>query len=563
MNMITIRSKYLAIINIFLILSGCAMRQPPGGGPVDKTPPKVVRTFPLSDSLNIPLGLGHIDIVFSERMNQATLAKNLFISPPLNYETDWEGWDAVTLLLSDSLQPERTYVISVATGMEDLHKNKMAESFQFAFSTGSQMDRNKIQGRVFSGDTQYPFRIFAYELSDSLLFDPTKQEPDYISMAGTDGFFELNFMKNGRFRILAVDDMNGNLLLDANSEFFGITSRDAYLTGNNSIVRGLNFRVTSMDTLAPLAQMVRPMNNTYLQLRFSEPVIKPVVTICDSITGDTLPVLKTEPNAEFKNILDIFTARQDSGKTFRLDIPAVSDSAGNTSDSAYTFFFKTSLAVDTTTFRLQAFLPKDSTKNRPPAVRVCLDFSRPVDSLSLVRAFHLLSTDSSEVDGNWISRSVTEACFAPLALLEPDSSYLAILDMSQVRDLWGKALADSQASHYFSIVSSRELGSISGRVTGTDSLGTAVYVQCHPLNKKGNWRTVLADKTGTFRFVNLPEGKYKLRIFVDSDGDKKYSFGRLQPFRFAEPFRVLSDTIKVRKRWESSDVRIPLPDGVQ
>ncbi len=530
---------------------------------MDKTPPKVIQTFPQSDSLNIPRTLDHIEIVFSERMNQATLAKNLFISPPLSYETDWEGWDAATLLLADTLQPERTYVISVATGMEDLHKNKMAESFQFAFSTGSKMDRNKIQGRVFFENIQHPFRIFAYELSDSLNFDPTKNKPDYISMAGIDGFFELNYMKNGQFRILAVDDRNGNLLLDANTESFGLTSRDVYLEGNNSSVLGLNFRITSMDTVAPAVQMVRPINDSYLQLRFSEPVLKPVVTIHDSATGDILPVLKTEPNTEFKNILDIFTVRQDSGRTFRLDVPAVTDSAGNVSGSGYTFFFNGSLLVDTTIFRLKSFLPKDSTENSSPGVNVCLNFSRPVDSLSLMQAFHLWRTDSSEVKGKWNYRSAGEVCFVPLSPLQPDSSYRAWLDMKQVSDLWGKALADSQVSHYFSIVSSRELGSISGRVPGADSLSRPVYVQCHPLSKKGGWRTVEADKTGTFQFENLPEGKYKLRVFVDSDSNKTYSFGRLRPFRFAEPFRVLADTVRVRKRWESSDVYIPLPDGVQ
>ncbi len=535
------------------------MRQPPGGGPIDKTPPQVIGTVPASDSLFVPPDLARIEILFSERMNQATLRNNLFISPPIDYDPEWEDWDAVRLLLSDSLLPERTYVISVAAGVEDLHKNKMAESVQFAFSTGKQMDRNRIQGRLFSKDDRHSFKIFAYLLSDSSSFNPFKNKPDYISMTGKDGAFELNFMKNGRFRILAVHDMNGNLLLDAASEAFAIAPYDVNLIANMSRIQGVNFRPATMDTIAPFAQMVRPVNNSYLQVRFSEPVLSPEISICDSITGDTLPVLNTVPNAEFKNILDVFTVRQDSGHTYRLDIPFVSDSAGNVFDSAFTFAFNASAADDTTGFRLEAFLPKDSTKNRSPGTRVCLRFSRPVDSLSLVQGFHLLQADSSEVNGTWRYRTAAEACFRPENHLHPDSSYRALLDMRRVRDLWGKTLADSMASHYFTIVSSRELGAVSGWVSGSDSLGLPVYVQCRALGKKGKWRTVKVGKKGSFRFGNLPEGKYKFRVFIDADSNKTYSFGKLQPFRFAEPFRMFPDTIKVRKRWESSDVRIPLP----
>lgn len=558
----------LIVLALFLFLSiflfsGCAMRQPPGGGPQDKTPPSVIRTFPLPDSLNIAPDLDHIEIVFSERMNQESLTNNLFISPPLEYESNWEDWDDVVLLFDDSLQADRTYVISVASGMEDLHKNKMAESFQFAFSTGSQMDRNKIQGRIFTDETSRTFNLFAYELSDSLGFNPFNRKPDYISMTGNDGTFELNFMKNGQFRILAVDDMNGNLRLDAATEAFGIASRDVRLAGNSSDIRHLDFRITSMDTTAPVVQMVRPVNHSYLQLRFSEPVLLPEsISIRDSLSNDTLPVLQQLANAEFKNIVDIFTAVQDSNRTYRVEIPAVQDSVGNRTDSSNALFFKGLATTDTTTFRLKTFLPKDSSKNLSPGTAVCLQFSKPVARASIVQAFHILRKDSSEVNGSWHFRSAYEICFKPLSLLQPDSSYRAGLDMGRVRDIWGKPLADSLVSHYFTIVSSRELGSVSGRVLGSDSLELPVYVQCRPIGKR-SWRTVQAKKNGAFQFVNLPEGKYEFRVFVDTDRNGSYSYGRLLPFRFAEPFRMQSDTIKVRKRWESSDVGLTLPEKGQ
>jgi len=539
------------------------MRQPPGGGPIDKIPPRVVQTDPQPDSLRIPKDLQRIRIYFSERMNQASLSKNLFVSPPLQYTIEWPDWNEAELLLNDSLLANRTYVISVASGVEDLHRNKMAESYQFAFSTGNDMDRHMISGRVYSDKTGYPYSVFAYVLPDSTVFNPFADEPDYITMSGGDGRYKLNYLKGGKFRILAVDDMNANFLLDGSMESFGISFRDARLDSEITAVAGIDFRISRLDTTPPEVQNVRPQNSTTVQLRFSETVIPTIfsgISGKDSLSGDSLKLLRIAYNKEFKSVLDIFTVPQDSGHTYALHIPALADSNGNRFDSTETLYFHALGKIDTTRFQLDAFVPKDSAIQQLPDTKICFRFSKAVDPQALENSFSLFTNSAVSIPGRWSFPSAYAACFIPLQTLKPDSSYRAVLQLSEVRSVWGKVLADSVASHYFTLISSRELGAISGRVAKMDSLNAPVYLQCVPLRKGVAGTTVRVRGDGRFIVPNLAEGKYTLQGFRDTDRNGRYSFGSLRPFRFAEPFHFAEDTIKVRKRWETENSRLVLPE---
>jgi hypothetical protein len=62
-----------------------------------------------------------------------------------------------------------------------------------------------------------------------------------------------------------------------------------------------------------------------------------------------------------------------------------------------------------------------------------------------------------------------------------------------------------------------------------------------------------------FQFTQVLEGKYKLMGYIDLDMDGKFSAGNLYPFKYSEPYYVSNDTLRVRKRWEISDVKFSIP----
>ena len=81
--------KIILVLLLFIVLFDCAKQGVPGGGPMDEEPPLVIKTIPQTDSIGIPLNLTEIYIEFSERMNEGSLSKAIFISPPcLLYTSD-------------------------------------------------------------------------------------------------------------------------------------------------------------------------------------------------------------------------------------------------------------------------------------------------------------------------------------------------------------------------------------------------------------------------------------------------------------------------------------------
>jgi len=187
----------------FLIIVKCATKGRPGGGPVDKTPPEIIYTFPSIDSLGIK-NLEEIQVHFSERMDENSVQKALFISPTLDYEIDWSGGDELTLEISpDSLRQNQTYVITIGSGAQDSRRNKMTSSFQFAFSTGDYLDQGKISEKIFELKKNDVMYIYAYEYSENDTIDPRYQTARFLTQSGEKGHFQLNYLPLKNYRIFA------------------------------------------------------------------------------------------------------------------------------------------------------------------------------------------------------------------------------------------------------------------------------------------------------------------------------------------------------------------------
>ena len=554
--------RYCLFFLFILVLSNCATRKAPGGGPVDRIPPQIISTFPNSDSLNVSPQISEIEILFSERMDQSSLRKNVFISPPLEYEIEWDNWEGVNLLLKDTLIKDQTYVISIASGVQDLQKNSMASSYQLAFSTGDYLDKNSIDGTVFGLGRDKTVNLFGYILSDTAQFTPEKRKPYYISKTGKQGRYQLSYLKNGTYRILAVDDANYNLLLDASYETVGIPYRDVILDTTQSRFSGLNFQMTQLDTTAPQLIGVRPQFNNLMQVRLSEPVVNDIIssiTVMDSASADTLHIKDIRIDQEFDNIMLCYTEPMDSNATYKLQISHLQDSLQNTNDTIPEWFFQPSSKIDTSSFKLMDHQPKDSVKNISTRTQIELEFTHPVDRASIESAHSLVSIKEIQVHGTWEFPNSKMAIFNPSPGLEPDSAYNSILNLNEVTNVWGKVLADTVHSYYFSIVPSRDLGEISGKIDSKKTLTDPVYLNLRPLKRGQKSFTRKIEGSDKFRFTNLPEGNYLLNGFIDQDGNGRLSKGNLFPFSHSEIFHSSTDTIAVRKRWEKQDIKFYLP----
>ncbi len=167
----------------FLLLS-CAGQVAPTGGPPDRTPPAIVRTFP--DSNAVRVSTKEIVLEFDKYVDRRSVEESIFLSPNLgDLEFDWSGRE-VTITFAGSPRPTTTYVVNVGTDVVDVREhNRMASGFTLAFSTGDSIDQGSIAGEVYDAKPE-GVMIFAYDLDHARqdTLNPARAKPDFIMQTG-------------------------------------------------------------------------------------------------------------------------------------------------------------------------------------------------------------------------------------------------------------------------------------------------------------------------------------------------------------------------------------------
>lgn len=209
---------------VFLILvSSCAQIVAPGGGKKDETPPRVVKYSPDSAQLNFK---SHsIEITFDEFVHLQDLNSQLIISPPMENTPEINLKNKkliIDLNKKDSLKPNTTYCISFGNAIQDFNENNPSDNFRYIFSTGSYIDSLMVKGKVenaFDHKTEKGILVMLYsDLSDSVVY---KKLPEYFAKTKEDGTFQINNIRNGNYKIIALKDANANYKYDGESEMIG------------------------------------------------------------------------------------------------------------------------------------------------------------------------------------------------------------------------------------------------------------------------------------------------------------------------------------------------------
>lgn len=549
------------MISLFITIK-CATRGRPGGGPVDETPPEIISTFPASDSLGVK-NLEKIVIVFSERMNESSVQKALFISPQLEYEIDWSGGDELTLeLSSDTLQSNQTYVITIGAEAQDSRRNGLKESFQFAFSTGEQLDQGQISGRVYGLQKRDLMYLFAYKITRNDTIDPRYNKAHFFSQTGNDGIFNLNYLPIGDYRVYVVQDQNKNLLLDAAYERVGIPVTDVTIDSNSLSFENLNFMLTNIDTTAPFISSARAIYNNTVLLRCSEPIINlnsEIVTITDTLKNDTLQIKGLTQSLQSKNQYYIYTNEQDSADYYKLTVGEIADSSGNLTTEESIVYFKASTLTDTLKFKLLNISPPDSTKNFSIFSNIKINFSLPINTYSVSENFIMTKDENDTLNGSWKWNEFKDGFFNLKNEFEPGTDYYFTINEGSIESIWGDTLADSLITHIFTTLSPDEFGTLSGKVILQGREDFSVFLTAQSIKNKSKKYTKKISDTGDFKYTWLPEGEYLLNGYLDFDNNDKWSSGQLIPFKYAEPFHFQNDTIRIRKRWEVTDKMFQIP----
>lgn len=541
------------------INTGCASKGTPSGGPIDKTPPEIIYSFPEQDSVNVK-DLKSVIIHFSESIDESSVANNIFISPPLKFEAEWDSDTELFIHLIDTLHLNQTYVVVIGAKVKDIRGNNLPSTYQLAFSTGSKIDRGNISGKVYDQDKNQSYSIFVYRLKSEFI-DLASVLPDYISQTGGDNKYTVDYLRYGLYRVFAVADQNNNMLVDVNSEKLGIPYIDIQIDSSFQSFKNLNFRLTKIDTTAPSLNFVRSINSNQLNLNFSEKVIidsMVQISIFDSVSSNPVTIFTTSENIEADNVLEVYTSRMDSGNVYLCKVTNFSDLSGNISETSTHSFSARGFSVPDS-FSIVSFTPADSVLTIHPNSVIYLEFSNPINKQLFVENFKLTSTDIPNVNGYMIYPSAYEIEFHPDNSLILDHFYNIHLNLRNIRNVWGDSLGDSLLLRSFKINSGDDYGDISGMIVPSNNQKIDTYIQAENYKDKTKYFSTWVITGNTYKINNVPDGIYSMSAYFDSDSNSVFSAGNLFPFTYSEPFIVREDTVKVRKRWESGDVNLFLP----
>ena len=211
-----------------LIINGCAKRGSPTGGPKDSIPPILVNANPKLNSTNF--NKEEIRLTFDEWIKLDKVQDQLIISPPIdNSSYEIKPLTGVTkkvfIRFIDSLNSETTYTINFGNSIKDNNENNTLTFFNYTFSTGETLDSLYVKGLISDAFDREPNNYVSLQLYriDSILEDSIvfKNKPTYISNTLDSVSYKFQNVKEGRYLIIALKDLNNNYLFDPFFEKIG------------------------------------------------------------------------------------------------------------------------------------------------------------------------------------------------------------------------------------------------------------------------------------------------------------------------------------------------------
>ncbi|HCA80917.1 MAG TPA: hypothetical protein DEP53_14405 [Bacteroidetes bacterium] len=552
----------IPILLATIALFSCAGQRAPEGGPIDTDPPVVISTIP--PNYTTRFSGRALTIEFSEYIDPRSLEGALFISPSLGPLTfDWSGRE-VEIEFNEDLRRNTTYVVTIGTDVADLNnKNKMAQAFTLAFTTGEDIDHGAIEGRVFTrlaGDSPQGVTIAAYRLNDIKpdTLDPRNTRPDYVTQTGKNGEFILRHLAFGSYRVIALRDEFKNLLYDPETDDYGIAGSDASLTPHDTLRSNVWMRLVREDTTALRLLKVTAQTRHVLRAEFSAPIVAQDlppswIRIADTVARRALSVLAVSPVfPQLKSVI-VVTDSQEADMPYRLEVDSLRSQSGlGMNPLARSLVFSGSVTPDTLGPSVVSCSTGDSARGVELESPILIHFSVPVEKTGSEKAITVIDSGRISVPYRyrWISGASVE--LKPEAPLKSKVWHSIRIRPARIYNLHGKPGKDSLRVFRFQTIDRDLFSTIEGAVrdTGSIDVGGPIKVTAQQAAaKEAVEYTVRLEHAGAFILKDIPEGKYLLRAYRDRNGNDRFDPGRLFPYKPSERFTQYADTLKVRARW--------------
>ncbi|MCV9388326.1 Ig-like domain-containing domain [Reichenbachiella ulvae] len=570
------------IIILAIYVYSCANPGSPTGGPKDTIPPSLVKSIPENQTTNYRGKEFRFE--FDERIDASKLKRQLIITPIIenNFKMRVKK-NQLFMEFEKDFEDSTTYTFNFADGVVDVTEKNPVPNFSIAFSTGPHLDSISISGQIkelYTDKKSKKATVALYNVNDTL--DILTGKPRYFAQTDTSGFYQINNIKNGYYRIYAFEDANNNLTCQPDEEAHGFLKDSIDLTHNQEAV---DIRIQLLN-IKELELVRSKKTGQYFDVLYSKEIIS--YDIQKLNPEHKLPI---PPNNLIKGKS---TLRFYYDQRFRYDLDSIplliqtTDSVYNSiEDTVYVQFSESKRKPETLNTSLN---PKDKTQIEEQ-FQMKMSFTKPITQYyldSMTYQFDTLYkytivdsvitwndnltefTINNELDKNWFQIQIDSIMntLVDTSLLSQDS--LEIDSVTAVKIKYLENIKTDQT--YFNF----RAGSFISIDQDTVEQITRIYTFKNPENygtisgtvntSRENYTLELIDnqfkvhdqiKNATkYQFRNVRPGKYSFRIKIDSNNDGRWTHGNMTLGIEPEEIYFYSETFDVRANWTLENIDI-------
>lgn len=520
--------RYFLFFISALILNACARVGSPNGGPKDITAPIFLKSNIDTTRVNVPTNLRELRLYFDEYITLKDISKNLIISPPIKIKKIIPSNLSTKHILiqwDEDLDENTTYNFNFGNAIADNNEGNVLPYFNFAFSTGNELDNLYISGTI--SDAMLPTnRTFKTPIIVGLYKENSdlKQKPDYITQADEDGYFELNYLSEGQYTLIAFEDKDQNSIYNAGKEKVGFLPEKIDLTQN---ISGLGLKIYPSQK-----------NIKYLETK--------------NIEGGLLMLFEGNPEKiEVKSISEELTQYKVSHQPHSDSVKIWVDPKNSIKNGLSTpikLSYNTQEKHDT----INTFIKINEKEE--------LKIANSKGNILAPKKNFLISANMeiSHINPNqWELKSDSIGQDFEAKISETNPSEISIsTDFKAGKHYTLSVPKESVSSHFYTLEKSyvfnfeidkpENYGSLVLRLSKKPE--AHFWVQL--INNEGNVKHQKYTNEQEIRFTELSPSTYHARILVDSNHNKVWDNTDFSSQKLPEPVYIFPKEIQVRKLWE-------------
>ncbi|MEX0773427.1 MAG: Ig-like domain-containing protein [Balneolales bacterium] len=508
------------------IFGSCATPSQPTGGPSDDTGPEINATIPESGTVNFKED--RIIFDFSDFVERNSFMSAFRMEPDvgIDFNLNW-GRTSVQVEFEQGLPDTTTMIFTVGTDLTDTRNNNMAGPYQLALSTGPDIDSGSIRATVFDAETGEPEeggRVFLYRAP----YDLT-EKANYSVETDTAGVASFNYLREGTYRGLWVDDRNRNQIWEPPREAAQPFPTDTVQLDKDGSSSFGTVHITRTDTISPELSAVGLLSSSRMRLRFSEDVNLDENAAINIFAADGEPYSdaiplytdQTEPNILFAQSIENF----EEDEEYKLEIQGIADAAGNMAYSEIDSFIGSG-EPDTTLLSYREHITASGIYADEPLI---FQYSKIIDEDVVVDSLKVVESETLHEEWPRVDIVYNELHVLPDTLWDRGASYeIRVWDPAQ----FGYENIEPVIWH------EGDLGEMELIIEESKS-DTALhlyslYDDANSLIREGSFQ----DSVNVDR---LPPQDYKLIVYEDKDESGTWDPGHADPYRAPEPYFIQRD----------------------